>query len=95
MRLCERRDAAHFAARRLRGAAPRRGFAEAETIPRGRCKIIVPFGAGGPTDVFTRAIAEELHKALHQSFVMENGPAPAPRSAPTRSRKRRPTATRC
>ncbi len=37
-------------------------------------RIIVPFGAGGPTDVYTRAIAEELRKSLHQTFVMENKP---------------------
>ncbi len=37
-------------------------------------QIIVPFGAGGPTDVFTRAIAEELRKSLHQTFVQENKP---------------------
>ena len=34
----------------------------------------MPFGAGGPTDVYTRAIAEELRKSLHQTFVMENRP---------------------
>jgi tripartite-type tricarboxylate transporter receptor subunit TctC len=34
----------------------------------------VPFGAGGPTDVYTRAIAEELRKSLHQTFIMENRP---------------------
>jgi tripartite-type tricarboxylate transporter receptor subunit TctC len=34
----------------------------------------VPFGAGGPTDVFTRAISEELRKSLGQPFVMENRP---------------------
>ena len=34
----------------------------------------VPFGAGGPTDVYTRAIAEELRKSLHQPFIMENRP---------------------
>src|SRR5262249_18494364 len=37
-------------------------------------KVIVPFGAGGPTDVFTRAIAEDLRKSLGQPFVMENRP---------------------
>jgi tripartite-type tricarboxylate transporter receptor subunit TctC len=36
--------------------------------------MIVPFGAGGPTDVFTRAIGEELRKALGQPIVMENRP---------------------
>ena len=44
------------------------------TIPRAPVKIIVPFGAGGPTDVYTRAIAEELRKSLHQTFIMENRP---------------------
>ena len=34
----------------------------------------MPFGAGGPTDVFTRAVAEELNKSLKQAFVMENRP---------------------
>lgn len=48
--------------------------AAAEDYPSRPVKIIVPFGAGGPTDVYTRAIAEELHKALHQAFIMENRP---------------------
>ena len=46
----------------------------AEDYPARPVKIIVPFGAGGPTDVYTRAVAEELQKALHQPFVMENRP---------------------
>jgi tripartite-type tricarboxylate transporter receptor subunit TctC len=37
-------------------------------------KMIVPFGAGGPSDVFARAVVEELRKSLHQSFVIENRP---------------------
>lgn len=46
----------------------------ADDYPTRPVKIIVPFGAGGPTDVYTRAIAEELRKSLHQPFVMENRP---------------------
>ena len=46
----------------------------ADEYPSRPVKIIVPFGAGGPTDVYTRAIAEELRKSLHQPFVMENRP---------------------
>src|SRR5512132_4590489 len=46
----------------------------ADEYPSRTVKIIVPFGAGGPTDVYTRAIAEELRKSLHQTFVMENRP---------------------
>jgi tripartite-type tricarboxylate transporter receptor subunit TctC len=47
---------------------------KADDYPSRAVRIIVPFGAGGPTDVYTRAIAEELRKALHQTFVMENKP---------------------
>lgn len=46
----------------------------AQEYPSRAVKIIVPFGAGGPTDVYTRAIAAELQKSLHQTFVMENRP---------------------
>jgi tripartite-type tricarboxylate transporter receptor subunit TctC len=52
------------------GAPP----SHADDYPSRPVRIIVPFGAGGPTDVFTRAIAEELRKSLHQTFVMENKP---------------------
>ncbi len=48
--------------------------ANAQDYPSRPVKIIVPFGAGGPTDVYTRAIAEELRKSLHQPFIMENRP---------------------
>jgi tripartite-type tricarboxylate transporter receptor subunit TctC len=48
--------------------------AAAEDYPSRPVKIIVPFGAGGPTDVYTRAVAEELRKSLRQTFVMENRP---------------------
>lgn len=46
----------------------------ADDYPSRPVKIIVPFGAGGPTDVYTRAIAEELRKSLRQPFIMENRP---------------------
>ncbi len=36
--------------------------------------MIIPFGAGGPTDIFTRLLAEELRKSLKEPFVMENRP---------------------
>ena len=49
-------------------------LARADTYPSRPVKIIVPFGAGGPTDVFVRELAVELQKSLHQSFVIENRP---------------------
>src|SRR5688572_21958918 len=48
--------------------------ASAQDYPNRTIRFIVPFGAGGPTDVFTRALAEELRKSLGQPIVMENRP---------------------
>ena len=45
-----------------------------QDYPNHVVRVIVPFGAGGPTDVFTRVLAEELRKSLKQGFVMENRP---------------------
>ena len=66
----------HFAALLVLATAATIGapLSRADDYPSRPVQIIVPFGAGGPTDVFTRAIAEELRKSLHQTFVMENKP---------------------
>jgi tripartite-type tricarboxylate transporter receptor subunit TctC len=48
--------------------------ARAEDYPSRTIRMIVPFGAGGPTDVFTRVVGEELRKALGQPVVLENRP---------------------
>jgi tripartite-type tricarboxylate transporter receptor subunit TctC len=66
----------HFAALLVLATAATIGapLSRADDYPSRPVRIIVPFGAGGPTDVFTRAIAEELRKSLHQTFVMENKP---------------------
>ena len=70
------------------------GPVSADDYPSRPVKIIVPFGAGGPTDVYARAIGEELRKSLHQPFVMDNRPARAPQLAPISSPNHRLTATR-
>jgi tripartite-type tricarboxylate transporter receptor subunit TctC len=46
----------------------------ADDYPSRPVKIVAPFGAGGPTDVYTRAIANELQQSLHQSFFIEDHP---------------------
>jgi tripartite-type tricarboxylate transporter receptor subunit TctC len=55
-------------------ALPAQTSLNADDYPSHPVRIIVPFGAGGPTDVYTRAIAEELRKSLNQAFVEENKP---------------------
>ena len=48
--------------------------ASAQDYPSRPVKIIVPFGAGGPADVFARQLAQHLSDTLKQSFVVENRP---------------------
>jgi tripartite-type tricarboxylate transporter receptor subunit TctC len=48
--------------------------AAAQDYPVRPIRVIIPFGAGGPTDVFTRVLAEELRKAFGQPLVSENRP---------------------
>jgi tripartite-type tricarboxylate transporter receptor subunit TctC len=48
--------------------------ASAQDYPTRNVKIIVPFGAGGPADVYARVLAQHLQDALKQGFVVENRP---------------------
>jgi tripartite-type tricarboxylate transporter receptor subunit TctC len=47
---------------------------QADEYPSRPVKIIVPFGAGGPADVFSRQLAQHLSESLKQSFVVEDKP---------------------
>jgi tripartite-type tricarboxylate transporter receptor subunit TctC len=48
--------------------------AKAQDYPNRPVRVIVPFGAGGPADVYARILAQHLSDALKQSFVVENRP---------------------
>jgi len=48
--------------------------ASAQSYPNRNVRIIVPFGAGGPADVYARVLAQYLSESLKQSFVVENRP---------------------
>jgi tripartite-type tricarboxylate transporter receptor subunit TctC len=48
--------------------------ASAQDYPARTVKLIVPFGAGGPADVYARVIAQHLSEQLKQAFVIENRP---------------------
>ncbi len=48
--------------------------AVAQTYPSRTVKMIVPFGAGGPADVYARVLAQYLGEETKQSFVVEDRP---------------------
>ena len=52
----------------------RGGAALADDYPTRPIKIIVPFGAGGITDLYAREIASRLEPSLGQPVVVEDRP---------------------
>ncbi|HZN31059.1 MAG TPA: tripartite tricarboxylate transporter substrate binding protein, partial [Xanthobacteraceae bacterium] len=48
------------------GAAAQAGDAAAQTYPNRTVRIVVPFPAGGPTDILSRVIAQRLSEVWGQ-----------------------------
>ncbi len=48
--------------------------AAAQDYPSRNVTIIVPFGAGGPADVYARAVGQHLSESFKRPFVIENRP---------------------
>lgn len=49
-------------------------MAQAHEFPNRPMRLIVPFAAGGSTDIVARLLAEALHQKLGQPVVVENKP---------------------
>jgi tripartite-type tricarboxylate transporter receptor subunit TctC len=54
------------------GATLLASAASAQTFPDRVVKLVVPYPAGGPTDVIARIVAEEMGKSLGQNVIVEN-----------------------
>ncbi|MGE4335531.1 MAG: Bug family tripartite tricarboxylate transporter substrate binding protein [Pigmentiphaga sp.] len=62
----------------------------AETFPQKPVKIVIPFGAGGLTDLLARAMAADLSKDWGQPVIIENRPGASGSIAATHVAKSAP-----
>src|SRR6266436_1915378 len=65
-------------------------IALARTYPTQPITLIVPFAAGGPTDVTARIIAEHMSRSLGQRLIVENVAGAGGTTATTRAMRANP-----
>lgn len=46
----------------------------AQAYPERPIRLVIPFGAGGPTDILGRVVAQKLSEMLPQQMIVENRP---------------------
>jgi tripartite-type tricarboxylate transporter receptor subunit TctC len=68
------------------GAAP----LQAQEFPVRPITMIVPFAAGGPTDIIARIVSEHMARTLGQSVVIENAVGAGGTTGSTRARRANP-----
>jgi tripartite-type tricarboxylate transporter receptor subunit TctC len=62
--------------------------AQAQTYPTRSITMIVPFAAGGPTDVVARIVTGHMAQTLGQSIIVENVVGAGGTTATTRGTRR-------
>jgi tripartite-type tricarboxylate transporter receptor subunit TctC len=65
-------------------------MAAAQAYPTRPITLIVPFGAGGPTDVAARIVADHMSRTLGRSLIVENVPGAGGTTATTRTMRASP-----
>jgi tripartite-type tricarboxylate transporter receptor subunit TctC len=64
------------------------GAAQAQDYPTRNITMIVPFAAGGPTDVIARIVTGHMQQTLGQTIVIENVVGAGGTTASTRAARK-------